>query len=91
MWKEQRTRIRLTFMKGPTSRHLIRCYGALLGSLLVLKQAKYGAATRRDEIIYNQMRLGSNVLLNGFRDSSGTSPVCVKCGSEVGPAHILRD
>lgn len=90
-WAGQRSKLRQASTRSVTIRHLLKCDKELKGNPLLLKKVRRGAATRRDEVIYNQMRLGSNVYPAGFRDQTGKAPPCPKCGEATSQKHTLLD
>lgn len=90
-WGEQRAELRASTVRLKTARHLLECDGELLGSPLLRKQVKSASVTRRDEVVFSQMRLGSAVFSSGFRETDGTRPKCRLCGAEDHPLHRLLE
>ena len=74
-----------------SSNYLFHSDKALAGNPLLNKGVDGALTTRRDEIVFNQMRLGCTSFSSGPRWGGPGAPVCALCGDPDGPGHPLFD
>jgi ribonuclease HI len=86
---EQGADLRDKAMKSASGNHLFHSDKALAGNPLLNKGVDGALTTRRDEIVYNQMRLGCTTFTSGPRWRWPGAPVCALCSKPDGPGHAL--
>ena len=87
--EDQRADLRRTATTSLSSNHLYQVDKQLLGNPLLNKGVDGSLTTRRDEIVYNQMRLGCVTFSSGYRWRPRVAPPCALCGHPDGPGHAL--
>ena len=86
---EHRADLRRKARTSASGNHLFHADKALAGNPLLNKGVDGALTTRRDEVVFNQMRLGCVTFSSGYRWRPHFPPSCALCSEPDGPGHAL--